>query len=275
MSDNENNTQLIMEKVKSFWNLRPCNIRHSAKPFLSKEYFDEVEARKYFVEPHIPGFADFPSWKGKKVLEIGCGIGTDAVNFIRNGAIYTGLELSSESLNITKKRVEVLGLSDFNPQFYCVDAQNLDNLKFILGENPKFDLIYSFGVIHHSPRPDIIIQNCSTLLNEGGIFKLMMYAKNSWKNFMIETQLDQPEAQSGCPIAFTYTHDELKQLLTQSNFENIQIEQTHIFPYKIDKYKKYEYEPEDWFKAMPEIMFKTLEKNLGWHLCVTCNKKNN
>lgn len=271
MSDIENN-QLIMEKVKSFWDTRPCNIRHSDKPFLSQEYFDEVEARKYFVEPHIPDFANFANWKGKKVLEIGCGIGTDAINFIRNGADYTGIELSSESLNITKKRVEVLGLSHFNPQFYCVDAQNLNELKKFLGENPDFDLIYSFGVIHHSPRPDIIVRNCYELLKCGGTFKLMMYAKNSWKNFMIECELDQPEAQSGCPIAFTYTHEELKDLLTHFGFKNVNIQQTHIFPYKIEKYKKYEYEPEDWFKAMPETMFKTLEKKLGWHLCVTCNK---
>lgn len=266
---NDNQTQ-IMEKVKNFWDRRPCNIRHSAKPFLSREYFDEVEARKYFVEPHIPGFANFDIWKGKKVLEIGCGIGTDAINFIRHGAIYTGLELSSESLNITKKRVEVLGLSECNPKFYCVDAQNLNELTTILGENPEFDLIYSFGVIHHSPRPDIIVKNCHKLLKSGGTFKLMMYAKNSWKNFMINSELDQPEAQNGCPIAFTYTHDELKDLL--SDFVNIEIEQNHIFPYKIEKYKNYEYEPEDWFKAMPEKMFSALEKNLGWHLCVTCNK---
>ena len=63
-------------KVNEYWNARPCNIRHSPKPVGTKEYFDEVEARKYFVEHHIPGFADFERWRGKKVLEIGCGIGT-------------------------------------------------------------------------------------------------------------------------------------------------------------------------------------------------------
>ena len=72
--------------VRRYWDARPCNIRHSPKPVGSKEYFDEVEARKYFVEPHIPGFAEFERWRGKRVLEVGCGIGTDSINFARAGA---------------------------------------------------------------------------------------------------------------------------------------------------------------------------------------------
>ena len=70
-----------IERVQDYWNERPCNIRHSSSPVGSQQYFDEVEARKYFVEPHIPGFAQFERWQGKRVLEIGCGIGTDTINF--------------------------------------------------------------------------------------------------------------------------------------------------------------------------------------------------
>ena len=65
-----------ISRVKEYWDQRPCNIRHSPAPIGSRQYFDEVEARKYFVEPHIPAFAQFDRWRGKKVLEIGCGIGT-------------------------------------------------------------------------------------------------------------------------------------------------------------------------------------------------------
>lgn len=99
-----------LKAVENYWNSRPCNIRHSTLEIGTIEYFDEVEARKYFVEPHIPNFAGFESWRGKRVLEIGCGIGTDAVNFARSGAEYTGVELSVESLNLAKKRFEVYGL---------------------------------------------------------------------------------------------------------------------------------------------------------------------
>ena len=75
-----------VQQVQAYWNNRPCNIRHSPQPVGTREYFDEVEARKRFVEPHIPTFAEFEHWNGKKVLEIGCGIGTAMINFARHGA---------------------------------------------------------------------------------------------------------------------------------------------------------------------------------------------
>lgn len=113
-----------IERVREFWDRRPCNIRHSPKPVGTREYFDEVEARKYFVEPHIPVFAEFPRWRGKRVLEIGCGIGTDTINFARHGALVTAVGLSEKSLEIAKKRAEVYGLQD-RIRFFWGDAENL------------------------------------------------------------------------------------------------------------------------------------------------------
>src|SRR3954462_271468 len=104
--------EVPIDRVRAFWNARPCNIRHSAKAVGTREYFDEVEHRKYFVEPHIPAFADFARWNGKRVLEIGCGIGTDTVNFARAGAHVTAVELSDASAAVARTRAEVFGLSD-------------------------------------------------------------------------------------------------------------------------------------------------------------------
>ena len=75
--------------VRRYWNARPCNIRHSPKPVKTHEYSEEVEARKYFVEPHIPAFAEFERWNGRKVSGIGFGIGTDTMRFARVGAAVT------------------------------------------------------------------------------------------------------------------------------------------------------------------------------------------
>jgi ubiquinone/menaquinone biosynthesis C-methylase UbiE len=256
-----NNAKTI-DDVKSFWDSRPCNIRHSSEPIGTRKYFDEVEARKYFVEPHIPSFADFSAWKGKKVLEIGCGIGTDAVNFARNGAIYTGVELSKESLEIAKKRFEVFGLRG---TFLEGNAEEIDQLL----DGEKFDFIYSFGVLHHTPDITKSFNSIYKISYKDTIFKIMVYAENSWKNALISEGLEQPEAQYGCPIANVYTKSEITNLLFNSGFKVNSIEQDHIFPYKVKEYKNYEYVLEDWFEVMPTEVRQALEHQLGWHLLIT------
>src|SRR5690349_14429061 len=113
-----------IQSVRDYWNARPCNIRHSRAEVGTRAYLDQAEERKYFVEPHIPAFADFDAWKGKKVLEIGCGIGTDTMNFARAGAQVTAVDLSAESLKLARKRAEVFGLSD-RIDFFEANAESL------------------------------------------------------------------------------------------------------------------------------------------------------
>lgn len=262
MTENKNSCKSI-ENIKEYWNNRPCNLNHSKLEKGTKEYFDEVESKKHFVEPHILDFADFKNCNNLKILEIGCGIGTAAVNFIRNGARYIGIELSDESLKLTKQRLNVYDLSC---ELYNLNAE--EDLSFLGLET--FDLIYSFGVIHHSPNPEKIIENCYKLLKHEGKLKIMLYAENSWKKMLIDREQEQYEAQNGCPLAYTYTNSQVYDLL--KNFNNININQTHIFPYKIEEYKNNKYVKENWFQVMPDNMFKILEEKLGWHLCITCNK---
>ena len=248
-----------IQSVQDFWNGRPCNIKHSPKPVGSREYFDEVEQRKHFVEWHIPGFAQFDRWKGQRVLEVGCGIGTAAVNFARGGADYTGVELSKASLDLTRQRFEVYGLKG---KFQLCNAEELS--KHV---DRNYDMVYSFGVIHHSPNQRAIVEEIRKVIKPDGEFRCMLYAKNSWKDIMIDGGFDQPEAQRGCPIATTYTED-MVQDLYKGLFKVTSISQAHIFPFVIEKYVNYEYELQPWFKAMPPEMFAALERRLGWHMLI-------
>lgn len=247
------------ESVKEFWDRRPCNIRHSTKVVGTKEYFDEVTERKYFVESHIKSFADFGAYKDKDVLEVGCGIGTAAQSFIEHGARYTGIDVSKKSIEIAKTRMDVYGLKG--------DIYEADIQKHCILEK-KFDLVYSFGVLHHLEDLTSAITNIHAMLKPNGQFKLMMYASNSWKNTCIKHDLDQFEAQSGVPIANTYTNDEIMDIL--KNFTNVHIVQDHIFQWNVDEYKNYRYKKEPWFDAMPEPLIRALENEYGWHLLITC-----
>ena len=255
---------VTIEQVRDYWNNRPCNLRHSRSPIGTREYFDEVEARRYANEPHNYTFPEFDRWRGKRVLEIGCGIGTDAVNFARAGANYTGIDLSSESIKLAKQRFEVFGLTG---EFFEANAEELND---VFDPHEKFDLIYSFGVIHHAPRPERVVAHLPKLLQDDGECRVMLYAKNSWKNILIEANWDQPEAQDNCPQAVTYTKQEARELFKA--FDNVHVEQDFIFPWNIEHYVKYEYVKQPWFEAMPEELFKIMEKSLGWHLMITAKK---
>jgi SAM-dependent methyltransferase len=250
-----------VQDVAAYWDRRPCNIRHSTKAVGTKEYFDDVEARKYFVEPHIPGFAEFTRWSGKRVLEVGCGMGTDATNFARGGADYTGIELSRASMELAQQRFKLFGLKG---EFHNLNAEVLASKL----PQASYDLVYSFGVIHHTPDPEAVFAQIRKVIKPDGEFRMMLYAKNSWKDAMIRAGLDQPEAEAGCPIAFTYTPEEVEAMMDRAGFKATSIQNDHIFPYIVEKYVRYEYEAQPWFRAMPKEMFEALEKALGWHLLI-------
>jgi len=257
---------ISLDEVRQYWDKQPCNIKHSNAEFGMKEYFDQVEKRKYFVESHIPGFAEFDQWKDKEVLEIGCGIGTDSINFARAGAKLTVVELSEKSLEITKKRFAVYGLE---AKFILCNTENL--AQYV--PEKSFDLVYSFGVIHHTPNPDLVIKEIEKVMKPGSELRIMLYSKFSTKNLMINLGLAQPEAQTGCPIANTYTKEEVVNLL--SPLDVYSISKDHIFPYKISEYRNYTYIKSFPWSFMPNFIFRLFERNLGWHYLIKAKKNLN
>jgi len=236
-------------RVRDYWNGRPCNIRHSNAPVGTKEYFDEVEARKYFVEYHISGFAEFERWRGKKVLEIGCGIGPDTVNFARAGAQVTTVDLSDKSMELARKRAAVFGFED-RIRFCAGDAEQLSTF---LPPEP-YDLIYSFGVIHHTPHPEALLEQLRKYTRPGTTVKIMVYHRRSWKvAWIVATEgkgrfwklqdvvAKNSEAQTGCPVTYTYTRREGRRLLEKHGFRVMDVRVEHIFPYRIPDYIEYRY----------------------------------
>jgi ubiquinone/menaquinone biosynthesis C-methylase UbiE len=264
-----------IDQVEIYWDARPCNIRHSSKPIGSKEYFNEVEKRKYFVEPHIPIFADFSRWREKKVLEIGCGIGTDTINFARKGAHVTAIDISEKSLNIAKQRAKVFKLSN-RISFYHGNCEELDQIVPV----EEYDLVYSFGVIHHTPNPRKAIEKIKKYLGKkNGELRVMLYSRASYKLFWIMkeekiwdmSRLDEliarnSEAESGCPVTYTYSLREVQELLF--GFDILELRKEHIFTWDIEAYKKYEYKKDAAWESVSDKQLKELEQELGWHTLI-------
>lgn len=279
---------MTLEDVRRFWDERPCNVRHSDIDINTDPlgYHKEVTARKYMVEPHIFSFSRFHGWKGKRVLDAGCGIGTMAISFATAGAQVIAVDLSERSIEIAQKRATALGIGKDRLQFLVAPLQELHYR--LPGEAP-FDLVYSFGVLHHTPSPQSALHNLRHYMHDGSRMKLMLYHKVSWKVLWILfrrggwlkllgspltlTNLNKiigehSEAQTGCPVTYTYTRRQARKLLEKCGFSVGEMKTDHIFPYQIPPYTQGQHVKEWYWQRMPSRVFRWLERHLGWHLLV-------
>lgn len=161
----------LKERVRAFWQEHPCGTKFSDAETGTLEFFDRVEAHRYGKEWHIPIAADFGSTRGLKVLEIGCGLGTDGAQFAKAGAEYTGIDLTEASIELARKRFELSGLKG---KFRVADAEKLDFA------DDTFDVVYSHGVLHHTPDTETAVREIHRILKPGGRAIVMLYHRDSY-----------------------------------------------------------------------------------------------
>ena len=164
------NSQL-KERVRAFWQAHPCGTKFSDAEVGTREFFDRVEAHRYAKEWHIPDAADFAATKRLRVLEIGCGLGTDGVQFARTGADYTGVDLTEAAIDLARKNFEQRGLPG---GFKVADAESLDFA------DESFDLVYSHGVLHHTPDIARAVGEIHRVLKPEGRAIVMLYHRDSY-----------------------------------------------------------------------------------------------
>ena len=161
----------LKERVREFWQQHPCGTKFTDVETGSPEFFERIEQHRYEKEWHIPGAANFAATRGLKVLEIGCGIGTDGAQFARAGADYTGIDLTEAVIDLARIRFAASGLRG---KFQVSDAEKLDFAA------DTFDLVYSHGVLHHTPDIEAAISEIHRVLKPGGRAKVMLYHRGSY-----------------------------------------------------------------------------------------------
>lgn len=161
----------LKARVHDFWQANPCGAKFADLPIGSREFFQAVEQHRYETEWHIPEVVRFERWRDQQVLEIGCGLGTDAVNFARAGAHYTGVDLTERAIDLVQRRFAYENLAG---SLQTADAENLP-----FADN-TFDLVYSHGVLHHTPDTARAITEAHRVLKPGGTAMVMLYYKNSY-----------------------------------------------------------------------------------------------
>ena len=166
----EENSRL-KERVRAFWQEHPCGTKFADAPPGSRKFFELVEAHRYEKEWHIPEAAGFAQTKDLRVLEIGCGLGTDGAQFAKAGANYTGIDLTQAAVDLAQKRFELFNLPG---TFRVADAERLD-----FPDN-SFDMVYSHGVLHHTPDTAGAVREIHRVLRPGGRAVVMLYHRNSY-----------------------------------------------------------------------------------------------
>jgi 2-polyprenyl-3-methyl-5-hydroxy-6-metoxy-1,4-benzoquinol methylase len=164
-----------IEAVSAFWEGHPCG-SDTASGGDDLEYFRGIERYRYETMPFIPEAASFENFSRKRVLEVGCGVGTDGVQFAEAGADYVGVDLTEAAVALARRNFAVRGLDG---EFHVVDAEQLP-----LADN-SFDHVYSFGVIHHTPRPRSMLDEIRRVLRPGGTVTAMVYNRTS-VNYYVE-----------------------------------------------------------------------------------------
>jgi len=169
----------LKERVRAFWQANPCGTKFADAPPGSRRFYELVEQHRYETEWHIPAAADFAGTRGLRVLEIGCGMGTDGAQFAKAGADYTGVDLTEAAVDLARKRFE---LFDLPGKFRVADAENLDFA------DESFDLVYSHGVLHHTPNTAGAVREIHRVLRKNGRAMVMLYHRHSY-NYRINIRL--------------------------------------------------------------------------------------
>jgi len=163
--------------IREYWNGNPCQ-KNLSQQTDRRKYFEEITERRYKGrDRHVPTIAHFADFKAKDVLEIGCGIGTDGLEFAKRGAHYVGIDLSPHSVELARERFDL-----FNVTGALKVANAEKRLPF---KDETFDHVYSFGVLHHSPNTQAMIHEIYRVLRSGGTFTVMLYNRSSI-NYYIE-----------------------------------------------------------------------------------------
>jgi ubiquinone/menaquinone biosynthesis C-methylase UbiE len=168
---NSNIDEILKSEVHDYWNESACGTFLVDKEKYTLEYFEDLEKLRYSMQPEIPLFAKFKESEGKKILEVGVGAGTDFLQWVRSGAKAYGIDLTEEAIEHVKHRLNLYGL-------HAEDYAVADSEKLPFPDD-YFDIVYSWGVIHHTPDTKKAMHEIIRVCKPQGTIRVMIYHRHS------------------------------------------------------------------------------------------------
>ena len=239
----------------------------------TREFFEQVERHRYTeYAPWMPSVMGFNDFAGARLLEIGCGMGTDLLQFARGGAHCTGIDLTPRSIEITRRRFE---LYEMPGDFLIADGERLPFT------DESFDVVYSNGVLHHTPDTKGVVREIHRVLRPKGIAKVMLYHRHSlnyWGEIILHRGILRgqllrgrtPEeimsryveysAHEARPVVKVYSRKEARHLF--KNFREVKTQIEQLVRAELGLLNP----------LIPEKLFSRLSRAIGWNVIITAKK---
>jgi SAM-dependent methyltransferase len=201
----------LSDAIRAYWNEHIHDLEIAEHPVGTKEFFQELDAYRFEKLDYLPRVVDFSGYRGKRLLEVGCGVGLDLVRFARHGAIVTGVDLAEVSIDLAKKN---FAFHRVTGDLRVMDGEQLEF------DDDSFDVVYAHGVLQYTGDMQCMIEEIKRVLKPGGQAILMVYNRFSWLNCLsalLRVKLEHEDA----PILNMYSITQFRKML--GGFSRVEI----------------------------------------------------
>jgi SAM-dependent methyltransferase len=246
--------------VREYWNRHIHDLEITTHPVGSPGFFSDLDQYHFEKLHHLLRLIDFNGYAGKRVLEVGCGAGTDLARFARGGALVSGVDLSPSAIALAR--------SNFDQQGLQADLREADGEHLPFADD-SFDLVYAHGVVQYTADPRSLVSECRRVLKPGGDAIFQVYNRISWLNALSKL-MKVPLEHEDAPVLLKFSAREFVALL--DGFRDVRIVEER-FPVKSRLHKGWKGAAFNTlfvgtFNALP----RPLVRRFGWHLLAFCRK---
>jgi SAM-dependent methyltransferase len=194
----------VIDAIQRYWNARIHDLEMTDAEVGSRAFFDDLDEYRFDKLHYLPRLVDFSAFRGQRLLEVGCGIGTDLVRFARGGARVTGLDLSQTAIDLARKNFEANGV--------IAEELRVGNGEALPFDEGTFDVVYAHGVIQYTADPAQLVRECHRVLKPGGTGIFMVYNRLSWLNALSKV-MKVPLEHEDAPVLKKFSIAEFRALL--------------------------------------------------------------
>jgi SAM-dependent methyltransferase len=248
------------DDVREYWNRHIHDLEITTHPVGSPGFFADLDQYHFEKLHHLLRLINFDGYAGRRVLEVGCGAGTDLARFARGGAIVSGVDLSSSAIRLAQQ--------NFEQQRLQGDLRETDGERLPFADD-IFELVYAHGVVQYTANPQRLVDECRRVLKPGGEAVFQVYNRISWLNALSKL-MKVPLEHEDAPVLLKYSAAEFRQLLRA--FRDVRIVEER-FPVKSRLHG-------GWKGTLFNTLFvgtfnalpRSLVRRFGWHLLAFCRK---